>query len=540
MGLKIKRKRSVAGAEEFMAGDISNLLKEDDESVLKERPPVVCVMGHVDHGKTKLLDAVRETDIVSEESGGITQHIGAYQVEKKGKLVTFLDTPGHEAFTSMRARGAKVTDVAVLVVAADEGVKPQTVEAINHAKEAGIPIVVALNKMDKLDANPDKVKGELAEQDLQPEEWGGKTVVVPVSAIKKEGIDELLDMILLTADMENLKANPDREAVGTVIESHLHPNLGPVATVIINTGTLKIMDNIVVGNTFGRIKLMKDHKGNSLKKAGPSTPILIAGLHKTPKSGDILQVVENEKTAKIKAEEISILRKKESEKSISGLNQIISHVKSDKILKLVIKADTKGTLEAVKQSLTKIKDEEVAVKIIHSDTGKINKSDIMMASASKGLVVAFHTDFDSPYVKKTAEREGVEVRKYTVIYNLIEDVKKILTGLLEPEIEKVILGRAEVKQIFLTKKKEMIVGCKVISGKIENKAKVDVIRGKTEENEDNIVGGGLINSLRKVDKEVKEIKEGNDCGIKFSGDVSLEEGDILEVYKEKEKRRTVS
>ncbi len=539
MNVKIKRKRSVAGVEELMAGDISKLLQVDDPSDLKERPPVVVVMGHVDHGKTKLLDSIRETDVVAGESGGITQHIGAYQVEKKGKLITFLDTPGHEAFTSMRARGAKATDIAILVVAADEGVKPQTIEAINHAREAGVPIIVAINKMDKPNANPDKVKGELAEHDLQPEDWGGKTVMVPVSALRGDGIDTLLEMVLLTAEMEDLKANPDREAVGTVIEAHLDSNLGPVATILINTGTLKIMNNVIVGQTYGRIKLMRDHNGKPLRIAGPSSPALIAGLAKTPKSGDILQVVANEKIAKQRSEEVILQTKQESEEKMSGMDTVISTVKSEKILRLVVKADTKGSLEAIKQSVAKIKDEEVAVKIIHSGVGSVNKSDVMMAAASGGIVAAFHTDFDSPYVDKTADREGVEVKKYTVIYALLEDIKKILSGLLDAEIVRKVLGRAQIKQIFLTKKKEMIIGGKVLSGKLQNKAKFDILRGKDEEGEDKVAGEGRITSLRKVDKEVKEIGEGNDCGMKVNSDIPIEEGDIFEVYIEEEKHRTL-
>ncbi|MFH1534102.1 MAG: translation initiation factor IF-2 [Nitrospirota bacterium] len=439
----------------------------------------------------------------------------------------------------MRARGAKVTDIAILVVAADEGVKPQTIEAINHAKEAGVPIIVAINKMDKPDANPDKVKGELAEHDLQPEDWGGKTVMVPVSALRGDGIDTLLDMILLTAEMEDLKANPDREAVGTVIEAHLDSSLGPVATILVNTGTLKIMNNVIIGRTYGRIKLMKDHNGKPLRIAGPSTPVLIAGLQQTPKSGDILQVVANEKVAKQRSEEVTLQTKQESEARMSGMNQVISTVKSEKILRLVVKADTKGSLEAIKQSIAKIKDEEVAVKIIHSGVGSVSKSDVMMAAASKGLVAAFHTDFDSPYVDKTAEREGVEVKKYTVIYDLLEDVRKILSGLLDAEIIKKVLGRAQIRQIFLTKKKDMIIGCKVLSGKIANKAKFNIIRGKDEEGEDAIAGEGLITSLRKVDKEVKDIGEGNDCGMKVNSSVPVEDEDILEVYIEEEKHRTI-
>ena len=538
LGIKVKRIRSAAQAEDLISGDISNLLKEDDAAALKERPAVVVIMGHVDHGKTKLLDTIRSSNVVAKESGGITQHIGAYQVQKKGKLITFFDTPGHEAFTAMRARGAKVTDIAILVVAADEGVKPQTIEALNHAKEAGVPILVALNKIDKPDANPDKVMGELTEHGLQPEAWGGTTVVVPVSAMTGAGIDELLDMILLTAEMENLKANADREAVGTVIEAHLDHSLGPVATILVNTGTLKIMNNVVVGQTHGRIKLMKDHNGKALRAAGPSTPVLIAGLSETPKSGDILQVVKDEKTAKEKALEVKLLF--EAGEEGKGVNQFLVNLKSDKVLKLVIKADTKGSLEAIKQSIAKIKDEEVAIKIIHSGVGTLTKSDIMMASASGGIVIGFHSDFDSPYLEKVAEKEGVEVRKYTIIYNLLEDVKQFLSGLLAPEVTEVITGRAEVKQVFLTKKKEMIIGCKILGGKMVNKANLRIIRGRTKEDEDNIIGMGRIESLKKGEETVHELGEGNDCGIKFVGEIKVEEGDILEAFKKEQKSRTIS
>ncbi len=540
LGIKLARIRGVASKEDFLAGDISNLLKEDDTSSLRERPPVVCVMGHVDHGKTKLLDAIRDADVVAGESGGITQHIGAYQVVKNGKPITFLDTPGHEAFTSMRARGAKVTDIAILVVAADEGVKPQTVEAINHAKDAGVPIIVAINKMDKEGANPDKVKGELAEYDLQPEDWGGNTVMVPISALNGDGIEDILDVILLTAEMEELKANPKREAVGTVVEANLDKTLGPVATVLINTGTLHVKDVVLVGKSYGKVKLMKDHTGKDLTKAGPSTPVLIAGLSVTPKSGDILQVVKDETTARKRAEEMTFIDKQKTAERMSSMNQVISNVKSEKILKIVLKADTKGSLQALHQSIAKIKDEEVAVKVIHSGVGKVIESDVMMAAASKGIIFAFHSDFDSLSVKKNAERENVEVKRHTIIYKLLEDINAILSGLLEPEIVEKILGRAEVKKIFLTKKKEMIIGCKITSGKLKNKAMLRIIRGRTEEDEDNIAGKGIVDSLRKVDEVVKEIKEGNDCGIKFVGDIALEEGDILEAYEETEKLRTIS
>jgi len=537
MGIKLKRIRDVAGAQELMSGDISNLVKEDDSALLKERPPVVCVMGHVDHGKTKLLDAIRETNVVAGEAGGITQHIGAYQVNKKGKLITFLDTPGHEAFTAMRARGAKVTDIAILVVAADEGMKPQTIEALNHAKDAGVPIIVALNKIDKPDANPDRVKGELTEHGLQPEEWGGNTVVVPVSAVTKQGIDTLLDMILLTAEMQNLKANPDREAVGTVIESNLDHNLGPIATVLINTGTLKLADNVIVGSTYGRIKLMRDHNGKSITMAGPSAPVRIAGLNETPKSGDILQVVKDERIGRDRAEQIKLINKRQNEEQMSASNQLISRVKAEKVLKIIIKADTKGSLEAIKQSIAKIKNDEVAVKIIHSGIGLVSDSDVMMAAASKGMIVAFHTDFDSPNVVRTAERENVEVKKYTIIYDLLENISKILTGLLEPEVVMVTLGRAQIKQIFLTKKKELILGARVLSGKLVVKAKVRIIRGVTATDEDNVVGKGVIDSLRKVDEQVHEVKEGNECGIRFVGDMDVHEGDIFEAFREEKRER---
>ena len=363
---------------------------------------------------------------------------------------------------------------------------------------------------------------------------------MPVSALKGEGIDALLDMVILTAEMENLKANPNREAVGTVIEAHLDHSLGPVATILVNTGTLRVPDNFIVGDTYGRVKLMRDHNGKAVKEAEPSRPVFVAGFDKTPKSGDVLQVVASEKIAREKAEEISLINKAEAVEHMSASNLLISHIRSEQILKLIIKADMKGSLEAIKQSVAKIKDEEVAVKIIHSGVGRINDSDIMMASASKALVVGFHSDFDSPNVLKLAEREGVEVKFYKVIYDLLEDVKKYLSGLLEAEIVEVVLGRAEVRQIFLTKKNKVILGARVNGGKIENKAKVRVIRGRNAEDEDNVVGNGVIDSLRKGDDVVAEMKEGNECGIQFIGDITPEPGDILLAYKEEKRERTVS
>jgi translation initiation factor IF-2 len=540
LGIKIKKKYGIAKADDILARNLDNLIKEEDEGVLKERPPVVVVMGHVDHGKTKLLDYIRKSDVVAGESGGITQHIAAYQVNvpaKDGKgdprLVTFLDTPGHEAFTEMRARGAHVTDIAILIVAADEGIKPQTVEALNHAKEAGVPIIVAINKIDKPDVNIDKVKGELSDHDLQPEDWGGKTITVPISALRGDGIPELLDMILLVADMEIYKANPDRSAVCTVVEAHLDHSLGPVATILVNAGTLKKGDNFIVGSTSGKVKIMKDSLGKRIEAAGPSTPILVAGLNETPLSGDILQVVANEKEARQKSEEIiRAMENSASKDDMSNMNRLITHVQSNQIMKVVLKADTKGSLEAIKGSLAKIRDDEVAFKIIHSGVGEVSESDIMMASASKGLVLGFHVDFDSAHAKQTAERERVEVRRYKIIYELIDEVKNVLSGLLEPEIVVEELGKVAVQQIFWTKKKEMIIGCKVINGKITKDSLVKIHRG-----EEILAEEQKLVSLQRGENSVNEVKEGEECGIKYDGKVKLEEGDIFEAYRRVEKHR---
>ncbi|MBA4336728.1 translation initiation factor IF-2 [bacterium] len=534
LGLKIKKKRDEVALEDLFSGDLQALLKEDDKNDLSPRPPIISVMGHVDHGKTKILDYIRNANVIDTEAGGITQHIGAYQVERNGKKITFLDTPGHAAFTAMRARGAKATDIAILVVAADEGVKPQTIEAMNHAKDAGIPIIVAINKIDKPTANVDKVKAELAEHGLQPEDWGGKTIMTPVSAFTGEGIDTLLDMILLVAEMENLKANPNRDAVATVVEAHLDKNLGPVATVLINTGTLKIMDNVVAGTCYGRIKVMKDHTGKNIKRAEPAKPVVIAGLSKTPQSGDILQVVKDEKMARLRATQIETLQKGGGKEGLGIGKDIIARIASGKLktLKIVLKADVKGSLEAITQALNEIKDKEVAIKIIHSGVGNINESDVIMASASGGLVIGFHVDLPAQ-VEKTTEREHVEVLQYKIIYKLIDDMKKLLNGLLEPEIVQIDLGKVEVKKIFYAGKKDIIIGCKVLNGKIENKAKAKIVRAGT------VIGEFEITSLRKVDEVVTEVKEGNECGIKIQRKMDILEGDILEIYKEEKKFRTL-
>jgi translation initiation factor IF-2 len=437
----------------------------------------------------------------------------------------------------MRARGAKVTDIVILVVAADEGVKPQTIEALNHAKEAGVPIIVAINKMDKPGANVEKVKGELAEHELVSEQWGGKTVMVPISALKGDGVDDLLDIILLTAEMENLKANPNREAVGTVIEAHLDPNLGPVATILVNTGTLKTSDNIIVGSTYGRIKLMTDHNGKTITMAPPSKPVFISGLSLTPKSGDILQVVKTEGMAKSRASEVALISKQKALEQMSGMNLVISTIKTEKILRIVLKADTKGSLEAIKSSIAKIKNDEVAVKVIHGGVGTITESDILMASASKGIIIGFHTSYDSPAVKKSAERENVGVKIYTIIYEMLDDIKRILTGLLEPEVTETMIGKATVHQIFFNKRKEYIAGLKITNGKLEPKVRLKVLRGRDDE----YVGDGFLDSLRKGTDMVKEMKEGSECGIKFiaQGDFVLMPNDVLEAYKKESHAKTL-
>ncbi len=538
LGVKIKKLRGAASAEDILHRNIEALLEEDDKSVLESRPPIISIMGHVDHGKTSLLDRIREANVVAGESGGITQHIGAYQVQKNDRKITFLDTPGHEAFTAMRARGAKATDIAILVVAADDGIKPQTIEAINHANDAGIPIIVAITKMDLPAANVEKVKGQLVEHGLQPEDWGGTTVVVPVSSHTGEGIDDLLEMILLTADVEDFKANPNREAVGTVVEAHLDKSLGPVATVIVNTGTLKIMDSVVVGSTYGKMKAMYDHNGKRQAKAIPSQPVMIAGLESTPVTGDLLHVVKNEKTARTQAENIKLMQSNGGrDGEMSEADKILSKIHSGnlEVLKVILKTDTKGSLEAIKGQLAKIESDDVALKVVHSDVAQVTDSDVMMAAAGEALIFAFHTSTSSPNVKKLAEQYGVEIRKYTVIYELIEDVRGIMSGMLEPENVEVTVGKATVKEVFYKKRETMIVGCGVTNGSIETKTLLRIFRGKEEEP----IGEGRIDSLKKVDKDVKEVSSGNDCGIRYVGPIDLEPGDILECYKMESRERTL-
>ncbi len=535
-GIKIKHKRAAAAIEDISSGNLDLLLEEKDQAVLVERPPVVTIMGHVDHGKTSLLDSIRESEVAKGEAGGITQHIGAYQVEKNGRKITFIDTPGHEAFTSMRARGAKVTDIVILVIAADEGPKPQTIEALNHALAAEVPIIVALNKIDKEGINLDRVKGQLAEIGLQPEEWGGTTIIAPVSAHTKQGIPNLLDMILLVADMNQYKANPTRLAVCTVLESHVDKSMGPVATILVNSGTLRQQDPFIVGDIFGRVKVMKNDHNQTIQIAGPSTPVRIAGLEKTPNAGDVLQVVASVEEARSKASQIGIHRIDETAgANTKTLEYIMSALKEGRMqqLKIVLKADTLGTLEALKLSVGQIKHEDITVKIIHSAIGQISESDVMMAAATPGVVViGFNTEANL-HVREVADRNNVQIFTYQIIYKLIEDLKKILTGMLEPDVSQVTLGRAEVRAVFMTQRKVMIVGCKVLSGKVENKTKLRVFRAEK------LIGEGTLGSLKKNTDQVHEMHEGSECGIRFEGDIKLEEGDVLESWKEERRKKVV-
>ncbi|MEA3304364.1 MAG: translation initiation factor IF-2 [Patescibacteria group bacterium] len=451
----------------------------DAKDNLQERPPVIAVMGHVDHGKTSLLDTIRQTAVTSGEAGGITQHIGAYQVEKNNKKITFLDTPGHEAFTSMRAQGAKVADIVILVVAADDGVKPQTIEAINHAKAAGVPILVAINKSDLEAANPDKVKAELSEHELVSEDWGGTTTMIPLSAKTGQGIDELLDMILLAAEVEEFHADPSGNAIATVIEAHKDVNLGPVATVVVNSGTLNIGDNCVVASVFGKTRILLNEKNQKLKKAEPSTPVLIAGLDEVPKSGDVLRVMDTEKEARDLVLKIYNERKLKAfaEKQMTARDFAKKVAEGDMTtLQLIIKADTKGSIEAIKQSLGKIHSERVAIQIIHTGVGGVTESDIMMARASQAMLISLHVQ-TSATIMGLADREGVEIKEYNIIYKMIEDLEKVMHGLIEPEKEEFIAGKLEILGVFHHGKKEMIVGGKITEGYIQKDLDVKIFKG---------------------------------------------------------------
>ena len=510
---------------------IAELLKEDEdpEDTLVARPPVVCVMGHVDHGKTSLLDAIRETHVTAKESGGITQKIGAYTVNIDNHSITFLDTPGHEAFTAMRMRGAQATDIAILVVAADDGVMPQTIEAINHAKAAGVEIIVAVNKIDKPSANIEKVKQELTEYELIPEDWGGSTIFVPVSAHTKEGIDELLEMILLTAEVHELKANPNRKARGIVIEAELDKGRGPVATILVQKGTLKVGDNVAAGACHGKIRAMIDDKGRRVKTAGPSTPVEILGLNDVPNAGEIIMAFDSDKEARNFSETfISEGKKKliDDSKHKVSLDALFEQIQAGnmKELGIIIKADVQGSVEAVKQSLLKLSNEEVVVKVIHGGVGNINESDVVLASASNAIIIGFNVKPDNQ-ARIVAEREKVDLRLYNVIYNAIADVESALKGMLEPIYEEQVIGHAEILQIFKASGVGNIAGAIVKDGKITKNASVRITR------EGEQIFEGPIATLKRFKDEVKEVKGGFECGLVFEKFGDIKEGDIVEAYE---------
>ncbi len=517
--------------EEVKVDVIEEMLKEEeeDESLLVERPPVVCVMGHVDHGKTSLLDAIRQTSVTSGEAGGITQHIGAYTVDVNGQQITFLDTPGHEAFTAMRMRGAQSTDIAILVVAADDGVMPQTVEAINHAKAAGIEIIVAVNKIDKESANVERVKQELVEYELIAEDWGGSTVFCPVSAHTKEGIDNLLEMILLTAEVLELKANPNRKARGIVIEAELDKGRGPVATILVQKGTLKVGDTISVGSAYGRVRAMINDKGQSVKEAGPSQPVEILGLNGVPEAGEIFVATKNEKEARSMAETFIACDKEKllaETKAKMSLDDLFSQIQAGNVkeLNLVVKADVQGSVEAVKQSLLKLSNEEVVIKVIHAGVGAINESDVILASASNAIIIGFNVRPDAQ-AKDVAEREKVDLRLYKVIYNAIEDIEAAMKGMLDPVYEEQVTGHLVVRQTFKASGVGTIAGCFVLDGVIRKKSSVRITRDGEQ------IYEGPLASLKRFKDDVKEVKNGFECGIVLENFNDLKEDDQIEAYE---------
>jgi len=520
--------------EEIKDEDILFDDSEDKDEDLKPRPPVVVVMGHVDHGKTSLLDAIRKTNVIEGEAGGITQHIGAYKVNVSGREITFLDTPGHEAFTSMRARGAQITDIAILVIAADDGVMPQTVEAINHAKSANIPIIVAVNKIDLPGANIDKIKQELMKYELVPEEWGGDTIFVPISAKNNINIDNLLEMVLLVADMQNLRANPNKQAKGVVIEARLDKNQGPIASLLVQRGELNEGDRIVVGNSIGKIRTMKNDKAKKVKKAGPSTPVEVTGLSEVPEAGDIFYEVKDEKTAKHLIEK----RKVESrEKTIANnnavtLDNLFEKMENEELkqLNIIVKTDVQGTAEAMKSSLEKISNEEVRVQVIHSNAGGVTESDVQLAKAANAIIIAFNVR-PVGAAKQLAEKEGVEIKQYSVIYQALEDVEDAMKGMLAPIYREKNIGNAEVRQTFRISNVGTIAGCFVLDGKIERNAGVRVIR------ESVVIHEGKLISLKRFKDDAKEVSKGFECGIQIQDYNDIKEGDIIEAFVQEEVKR---
>jgi translation initiation factor IF-2 len=498
----------------------------EDEAKLKPRPPVVTILGHVDHGKTSLLDAIRQTDVAAGEAGGITQHIGAYQVEKKGRLITFLDTPGHAAFTQMRARGAQGADIVILVVAADDGVMPQTKEAIAHAKAARVPIIVALNKIDKANANPDLVKQQLADQELVPDEWGGNTMVVPVSAKQKQGIDDLLEGILLVADNAEIRANPQGKVMGTVIEAELDKSKGVLATLLVQNGTLESGSIVVAGTAHGKLRALSDYRGKPIKKAGPSTPVAVMGLSDVPSAGDPFQIVDTEREARsIVAERVDAAKTQTQVKKKVSLEDLFANVQAGtaKELNLIVKADVQGSLDPIVTELNKLGQGEIGIKILYSETGNIGDNDIMLASASHAIIIGFNVQADVS-ARRLAEKEGVDIRLYEIIYRMTEDIEKALKGMLEPVVTEKTIGRAQVLAVFAASKFGKVAGCRVTDGELRRNAKVRLYRGT------DLVYEGDMGSLRHEKEDVKEVKQGYECGVGFKNFSDIQVGDQLICY----------
>lgn len=521
LGVEVQREQGSVSVEALLESDLQALLKEDDPSLMTPRAPIVTVMGHVDHGKTAILDAIRSSNVVAGESGGITQHIGAYQVVHNGKHVTFIDTPGHEAFTAMRARGAQVTDIAILVVSAEEGVKPTTIEAIDHVKDAGVPLLVAINKMDRPNADPDRVKGELAGYGVQSDDWGGTVPMVLCSAVSKLGITDLIDQAILLAEMEGLKANVHRPAIATVIESHLHKSKGPLATVIVNTGTLRVGDIIGCGGSSGKVKSLSDSQGARINDVGPSGPAVVSGLGELPNVGDILQVFASDKELKAY---LAAYRMKKGHEKKSGFADLVSRLTEGKLkeLKVILKADAQGSLLSIQEAVMRLKSDTVQPKVIHAAIGDVSESDVMMASAGSAIIVAFNADV-SAAVARTADREGVVVKQYDIIYRLLEELELLLKGLIEPVEEERITGHLEVRGVFFNKGSEQIIGGKVTDGLLKRTA-FRLLR------EGEVVGTGRITSLKNVEKDIKEAKEGMECGMRVTSSTPIEMGDQLEAF----------
>jgi translation initiation factor IF-2 len=528
LGFEARLKRRIAGKSKRLSeANKQSAQKADQTTGLLPRPPVITIMGHVDHGKTKLLDAIRKSNVVDTEAGGITQHIGAYQVDFNGQKITFLDTPGHEAFTAMRARGAQVTDITVLVVAADDGVMPQTLEAIDHARAAGVPIVVAINKIDKPGANPDRVKQQLAEVGLVVEDWGGDTVSVPVSAKEKKGISDLLENLMIVAELEELKADPNKPAEGTVIEAEMDRTRGALFTVLVSSGTLKEGDIIVVGDNWGRVKAMFNDAGKRVKRATPSTPVEVLGLSNVPQVGDVMNVVGNEKaaTSQIEKRHQEMGEEAAVARTVS-LSNVFDQISKGKVkeLGIILKTDVQGSIEPIKTSLEKLSSDEIKVRVVHSSTGNVNESDIMLAVASKLVIIGFNTGAE-PGAKSSAEREGVSLRFYNIIYNMVDDVTKALKGMLTPVFVEVIDGHGEVRAVFTAGKTEKVAGVYITEGKVTRNSSIRVLRGKQK------IHQGTISSLRRFKDDVKEVATGFECGIGVEGYNDFQVGDILEFFR---------